>query len=77
VTYAYYQNCLTASRAKTPSSAYELALLARLAAASLLSFALSRRQLETHKNLGFEQRDEEYVRMLRTFIFANAAAASI
>jgi hypothetical protein len=72
-----FQSSLTASRSKTISSAYESALLARLAAASLLSSALSRKQLETHKNLGFEWRDEVYVRMLRTFVFANVAAASI
>ncbi|KAF1937093.1 hypothetical protein EJ02DRAFT_477791, partial [Clathrospora elynae] len=74
---ACIQSCLTASRAKTTSSAYESALLARLAAASLLSSALLHKQLEAYKNLGFERRDREYVRMLRTFVFANATAASI
>jgi hypothetical protein len=59
------------------SSAYESALLARLAAASLLSSALSHKQLETHKNSGLEGREQDYVRLLRAFVFANAAAASI
>jgi ABC-type Mn2+/Zn2+ transport system permease subunit len=77
VAYACIQSCLTANRAKTTSSTYESALLARLAAASLLSLALSHKQLKAHKNLGFERRDGEYARMLRTFVFANATAASI
>ncbi|KAI1669678.1 hypothetical protein L13192_07137 [Pyrenophora tritici-repentis] len=55
---------VSAVSARTTSSAYESALLARLAAASLLSSALSRKRLETHKNLGFEGRDEEFVQML-------------
>jgi hypothetical protein len=65
------------------SSAYESALLARLAAASLLSSALSRKQLVTHKNSGLERRDQDcvqlldYVRLLHAFVFSNAAAASI
>ncbi|KAF1936691.1 hypothetical protein EJ02DRAFT_479445 [Clathrospora elynae] len=61
---------------KTISPAYELALLARLAAASLLCLVLSRKQLQAHKNLGFERRDKEYVQLLHTFFFANAAAVS-
>jgi hypothetical protein len=77
VDYIGIRSCLIASRGRTVSSAYESALLARFAAASLLSSALSRKQLETHKNSGSERRDEDYVRLLHTFVFANAAAASI
>jgi hypothetical protein len=77
VDYAYIRSCLIASRGKTTSSAYESALLARLAAASLLSLALSCKQLETHKNSGLERRDQDCVRLLHAFVFANAAAASI
>ncbi|KAI1524616.1 hypothetical protein PtrSN002B_011869, partial [Pyrenophora tritici-repentis] len=62
---------VSAVTGKTVSSAYESALLARFAAASLLSSALSRKQLETHKNSGSERRDEEYMRLLHTFVFVN------
>ncbi|EUC39576.1 hypothetical protein COCMIDRAFT_111189 [Bipolaris oryzae ATCC 44560] len=61
---------------KTISASYESALLTRFAVASFLSLALSHKQLETHKNSGSERRDEEYMRVLHAFIFANAAAAS-
>jgi hypothetical protein len=59
------------------SSAYESALLARLAAASLLSSIISQKQLEAYKNSGSERRDEDYVRLFYTFVVTNAAAASI
>ena len=75
--YIRIRSCLTASRGTTVSSAYESALLARFAAASLLSSALSRKQLETHRNSGSEPRDEAYVRLLHTVVFTNTAAASI
>ncbi|EUC40875.1 hypothetical protein COCMIDRAFT_40856 [Bipolaris oryzae ATCC 44560] len=61
---------------KIVSSAYESALLTRFAAASLFSSALSHKQLGIHKNSGSEHRDKEYMRLLHTFIFTNAAAAS-
>jgi len=77
VDYIGIRSCLTTSRGTTVSSAYESALLARFAAASLLSSALSRKQLEAHKNSGFERRDEDYVRLFYTFVATNAAAASI
>ncbi|KAF1352909.1 hypothetical protein EJ07DRAFT_135196 [Lizonia empirigonia] len=68
---------VSAVTSKTISSAYESALLARFAAASLISSALSRKQLEAYKNSGSERRDEGYVRLLCTFVLTNAAAASV
>jgi hypothetical protein len=77
VDYIGIRSCLTASRGTTVSSAYESALLARFAAASLLSSALLRKQLETYRSSGSEPRDEAYVRLLHTVVFTNTAAASI
>jgi hypothetical protein len=57
-------------------SAYESALLARFAAASLLSLVLSLKQLEAHNNSGSEGGNGEYVRFLHTLIFSNAVASS-
>ncbi|KAJ6284192.1 hypothetical protein J3E71DRAFT_214012 [Bipolaris maydis] len=67
----------SAVKGKIVSSAYESALLTRFATASLFSSALSHKQLEIHKNSGSEHRDEGYMRLLHTFVFTNAAAASI
>jgi hypothetical protein len=58
-------------------SAYESALLARFAAASLVSLVLSLKQLNVHNNSGSEQRIENYVRLLRTLILSNAVASLI
>ncbi|KAF1358982.1 hypothetical protein EJ07DRAFT_121554 [Lizonia empirigonia] len=76
VDYIGIRSCLIASRGKIVSSAYESALLACFVAASLLSSAISRKQLEAHKNSGSERRDEDYVRLLHTIAFTNTAAAS-
>nr|BAI44812.1 hypothetical protein [Alternaria alternata] len=67
---------VSAVTSKTVSSAYNSSLLARLAAASLLSWALSRKQVETYKNSGSVRRDEEYARFLYAALFTNAFAAS-
>jgi hypothetical protein len=77
VAYPCIRSRLIASRGQTTSSAYESALLARLAAASLLSSAISHKQLEAHKNSGFERRDKDLLRLFYTFVVTNAAAASI
>ncbi|EMD65831.1 hypothetical protein COCSADRAFT_170295 [Bipolaris sorokiniana ND90Pr] len=61
---------------KAASPAYESALLTRFGTVSLFSLGLSYEQLEIHKNSGSDHRDEEYMRLLHTFVFTNAAAAS-
>ena len=58
-------------------SAYESALLARFAAASLVSLVLSLKQLNVHNNSGAGQRIENYVRLLHTLILSNAVASLI
>ena len=58
-------------------SAYESALLARFAAASLVSLVLSLKQLNVHNNSGAEPRIENYVRLLHTLILSNAVASFV
>jgi hypothetical protein len=58
-------------------SAYESALLARFAAASLVSLVLSLKQLNVHNNSGVEPRIENYVRLLHTLVLSNAVASFI
>ncbi|KAF2818182.1 hypothetical protein CC86DRAFT_389138 [Ophiobolus disseminans] len=63
--------------AKKIDSAYESALLARLAIASLLSLALARNQVETHRASGRQGIGSEMVFLMNVFIITNAAAALV
>jgi hypothetical protein len=52
-------------------------LLARFAIVSLLSTALSRQLLESHKLSGVSQTKQGFVQLLNAFIATNAVAASV
>ncbi|RYO29285.1 hypothetical protein AA0113_g12093 [Alternaria arborescens] len=68
---------ISAVKGRTVLSAYESALLARFAAASLVSLVLSLKQLNVHNNSGAEPRIENYVRLLHTLVLSNAVASLI
>ncbi|KAF2726581.1 hypothetical protein EJ04DRAFT_453061 [Polyplosphaeria fusca] len=55
---------------------YESALLSRVVIASLISLAVSRRQLEKHKSLGPGLVNLPFIRLLMVFIVTNAIVAS-
>lgn len=58
-------------------SAYKSALLARFAAALLMSLVLLLKQLYVHNNLGSKQQIKNYVRLLHTLILLNAVTSLI
>jgi hypothetical protein len=65
------------TRVKEILSAYEPVLLYRLAIASFLSSALSRRQLESYKSFGLGQINIGYMQLLNRSVITNAVAASM